>query len=140
MSEALINAINHVRIENELVTIYVKNGFGSITKVEGKLVELYSRVKYAQYNDAVKFVYIPKRARLKRGNYLSYKPWILVVAGHGHPEPASMYDKPERVEGVPGVMVSRSSYSCFDERFGTDFERDVVSKINPASIIYKRFE
>ena len=54
MSEALINAINHVRTENELVTIYVKNGFGSITKLEGKLVELYSRVKYAQYSDAVK--------------------------------------------------------------------------------------
>lgn len=128
--------VSHIRKPNELVTVYYVDGFGSIGKLEGKLVELQDQVKYAQYDNAVRYLMIPKGKRKPQGFILGYRPWLVVVAGHGHPDPDHMLDEKSIVNGVE---LRQSRYASFDEAYRTDFIRDVLPTIPESAIIYKRF-
>lgn len=101
----------------EKVTIYAAGGFG-IVKTEGKLIA-HGRKKYAQY-DAAPFVhFIEKGKRTPRGYCEGYKPFFLVVKGHGHPDPDSGFIS--EPSGVPGISCQASRYGSFDPRYQTDF-------------------
>ncbi len=99
--------------ENQITVYWGGDFFGSVLKKEGTLIEHGTR-KYAQYNNAPFVKMIPTRKR--NGIMISkdYKPFILVLAGVGHPDPQSMW-KDSKVDGA--VKVTESKYSSFDDRW-----------------------
>jgi hypothetical protein len=92
-----------------------------IIKCEGKLVD-HGTQKYAQY-DAAPFVnFIPKGKRNVRGFVQAeYKPSLLILAGHGHPEPDSMFGV-ETPNEAGTAFTSRSRYMSCDPRWQSDFD------------------
>lgn len=108
----------------EKITIYTSGGFG-ISKYEAKLIE-HGHKKYAQYDAAPYVHFIEKGKRTPKGIVMGYKPFILILKGHGHPEPADGFIEQD-IEGVPGMVTKRSRYSSFDSRYQTDFN----ALINP---------
>lgn len=110
--------IKKTKEQKELVTIYNTNGFGSINKTEGILIEL-GKQNYAQYTNVPYIKYIPKGKRKLVGYTKGYKPFMIVVKGHNHPDPNSMFDK--AIKQPNGIVTSKSTYHSFDERYITDF-------------------
>ena len=70
--------------KDNLVTIYA-SGYLGVRKHEGRLIEHGTR-KYAQYNNAPYVHFIPKRKRRARAITGDYRPYIVVLKGHGHPD------------------------------------------------------
>ena len=118
----------------QTVTIYTTNGFGSVSKYVGTIVD-FGLKQYAQYDRAPFFSYVPKGKRNATGTVKGFQPYIVILKGNGHPEPADMLDK-----GTPdsnGVTVSKSRYMSFDERYKTDFDavlNDIVNN-NPSIVL-----
>ena len=105
----------------EAFTMYLMGelGFG-VRKYEGWLVE-HGRKPYAQYPDAPFVKFVPKGKRKPRGWQGSYRPYCVLLRGHGHElEPDSALLPAEST--TPGVTVQKSRYSLFDDRWGTDFD------------------
>jgi len=101
--------------KGQKVTYYFQGDFGmSINKVEGKLVDIELR-KWAQYRYSPSIKMIPKRKRLVREYRQTYKPFFLVLEGHGHPDLDDGYVPVK--SSVPGVQVKKSKYSSFDPRW-----------------------
>lgn len=72
-------------------TIYTTNEFfGNIVKQEVTLIDAIF-TPYAQYKAALKVSFLPKRARIKRQFIKTYNPFVLIVKGHGHPNPEELF-------------------------------------------------
>ncbi len=104
-------------------TIYWTGDFmGNVQKLEARSASV--EVKpYAQHRDAVHVRYIKKGGRKERGFVKGYQPRVYIVEGWNQPEPASMFNQVEEMDS--GVTVHSSSYTCFDERYVSDF-RDLM--------------
>ena len=118
----------------EFDTMYYEDGFGSISKMEIKLIECGTR-QYAQYSAAPFVKYVQKGKRKPSGYIKGYEPYILILKGTGHPEPASMFDK---VSDKDGVSVSKSRYLSYDKRYKTDFDHviDEYIKDNNVTVLF----
>lgn len=96
-------------------TIYTSSQFmGNIIKIECTIKDFGFR-KYAQYDKAAFVRYVPKGKRNEQDFIKGYHPYILILEGHGHPEPESMFVD-------LGGGVSQSKYRSFDEKYKTDFD------------------
>ena len=105
------------RSKGELITAYFQGGMGmGIIRVEGRLKDIGTR-KYAQYNGAAYLHMIPKRKRKVRGYLQTSYPYMLVLAGVGHPDPV---DGMIVVKDEPGLRVTTSKYMSFDPRWTED--------------------
>lgn len=114
--------------ERELVyrankaTVYLKNEFfGNVNKIEVRDLEI-RKGKYAQYDEAYFFTFIPKRKRKKRGQVVYGKyAFALVLEGQGKElEPADFLSAPKRCE-TTGLITRKSRYSSFDENYVKEF-------------------
>ncbi len=111
---------------HQLVTIYTPSDFlGNIVKIEARLID-HGRRPYAQYQAAPFVRFIPKGKRNPRSLVATSKPFILILSGHGHPDPDEML-LPSEPSATPGVTMRRGRYSSFDPRWVTDFN----ARINP---------
>ena len=103
----------------EKCTIYFTGDFmGNVSKIEARGASV--EVKpYAQHRNAVHVRYIKKGGRKERGFVKSYQPRVWIVEGWNQPTPASMFNQSETLDS--GVTVHSSSYTCFDDRYVSDF-------------------
>ncbi len=102
------------RSKGELITAYFQGGMGmGIIRVEGRLKDIGTR-KYAQYNGAAYLHMIPKRKRKVRGYLQTYNPYMLVLAGVGHPNPEDGFNI---IKDDGDVVVKQSKYMSFDPRW-----------------------
>ncbi len=109
-------------MENKLITIYSTSEFmGNVTKTEAKLIECGIR-KYAQYDKAPFVAFIPKGKRKGFQYIKGYQPYLLVIEGHNHPDPDSMFKAPIVTDTV---TVRESKYLSFDDRYKTDFDSNI---------------
>lgn len=114
-----------MKYEDLKATIYTKSEFfGNIVKREVKLHEITEKTTYAQYHNAVKATFTIKRKRSKSSLVTTYQPYVVIVAGWDHPNPADMFDI---VEKTDTMTIKKSSYMSFDDRFATDFDAIVDS-------------
>ena len=99
-------------------TIYWTGDFmGNVQSVEARSASV--EVKpYAQHRDAVHVRFIKKGGRKERGFVKGYKPRVWIVEGWNQTVPASMFNQ---VEESNGLTVHSSSYTCFDDRYVSDF-------------------
>ncbi len=116
-------------------TIYTTSEFfGSVVKHEGTIID-FGVKPYAQYDTAPYFKFVPKGKRKPRGLIKGdYSPYLVILKGYNHPDPASMYDDPRYSENL---VVRESRYTSFDERYKTDFDT-VLNKyleLNPGLIL-----
>ncbi|MEE8536893.1 MAG: hypothetical protein V3S71_02725 [Acidobacteriota bacterium] len=115
-------------LEHGKATIYKKNEFfGYIQKVEVRECTI-DRGPYAQYRDAIKVTFIKPRCRKTLGFWETYRPHLLILDGHGHPDPADMFDGGE-VTRTPNVTAYSAKYSAFDEGYGNDFDELIDAHI-----------
>jgi len=118
-----INFINWLHLTGQgplLVTFYYSTEmYGDIKKAEGKLISFGAR-KYAQYSNAPFVQFIPKGKRSPRELQKSSYPYLLILAGVGHPEPKGMFGAP--IPSAEGVVVREARYASFDERFKAEFD------------------
>lgn len=118
----------------EKATIYTTGEFfGNIQKIEVRRGSV--EVKpYAQHTDAVHVKFVPKGGRRLRGFVKSYKPFVMIVKGHGHPEPAELFGK--TISEGDGVTVKQGTYAAFDERWVEDFK--AANDFADADVIFAR--
>lgn len=114
----------------EKATIYTVSEFtGMVTRTEVRSGKAYIG-RYAQYEKAVRVSFIPKGKRTLRAFARGSRPYVLILEGHGHPEPESFT---EPVEGDQ-VTITRSRYTSCDPRFVTDFIEMISSYLVENSI------
>ncbi len=108
------------------VTIYFRSEmFGNYLKIEAR--SYFTEIKpYAQYPSAVKFSWVPKGARSARAFIQTYRPSLLILDGHGHPDPAPMFGE-EKDEG--GVSARRSQHLSFSEEWDTEFNEMIRAHV-----------
>ncbi len=118
---------------NILATIYSTSEFmGSIQKTECKLSKIGFQ-KYAQY-DSVPFAeYTPKGKRTAYIKRSTSYTWLLILQGHGHPQPADMFGK--AVTSESGMTIRQSTYQSFDDRYKTDFDNTIREHLKTAKIL-----
>ena len=106
--------------EKQKVTIYVTSEFfGSVQSREGYLIE-HGTKKYAQYSNAPYVQYIPKGKRKIVGFVKGYKPYLLIVNGWNLPKSQGMFEN--SITNKDNVTIKKSTYSCFDDRYKSDFD------------------
>ena len=98
------------RAEFEQVTMYCLGVLG-YRKIEARNLIVQTE-RYAQYENAVRFVFVPRRKRKRRRLWECYKPTTVVLAGWGHPEIQSPFD-----EG------GLSRYGSRDAGWNSEFDR-----------------
>jgi len=77
------------------VTLYFRSPIlGNIIKVEATSYSTEIGA-FAQYPGAVKFSWIPKRARIERGDVQTTFPSLLILDGWGHLDPQGAWEKCE---------------------------------------------
>lgn len=107
--------------DQQKVTVYSSGEFlGSINKYEGRLIDCGYK-EYAQYKNAPFVTFIPAKKRNPVGIIKGYKPYIVVLKGTGHPEPNEVFTKV--ISDTGGATMKQSTYSSFDERWKTDFDK-----------------
>lgn len=102
-------------------TLYLQTegiSLGNIVKVEVREVEVLRR-QWAQYPAAVSYRYKAPRQRNWRGSNSGYRPYLVVLAGWGHPDPQSPW---ETVSESPDVTVSKARHSGCSDGWTTDFD------------------
>lgn len=112
-------------------TLYWSGGMmGNWHRVEVRSVDVWFD-SYAQYPRALYFRYVEKGCRKPSGFVQSPgEQSLLILDGHGHPQPPSMYGAPETLNTAGGeVTVSKSTYSSFDPRWAIDFDRMISEHI-----------
>lgn len=105
------------------ITVYISGAFG-VHKELGYLLS-FGTDKYAQYDRSPFVRYIPKGKRKPTGCRVTSTPYLLVLLGHGYPDPADPFT--DKTMSGSGCMVSKSRYSSFDDRYKTDFDQ-VIDK------------
>lgn len=121
-------------MKNQKITIYVAGEFfGSINKHEGKLIEFGKR-DYAQYRDCDFVTFIPAGKRKPVMLIAKYKPYLVVLSGHGHPAAPGMFSEPQI---SAGLTTRVSKYSSFDDRYKTDMDQilDPLIKSQPEAVL-----
>jgi len=110
----------------EAVTIYRIGEFGmGVNKAEGWLLD-HGRRPYAQYEAAPWVKWVPKGKRNPRGWQGGYRPYCVVLRGHGLAlDPGSSFDPCP--SGDVDVECSRSRYCSFDDRWATDFDAQLAA-------------
>ncbi len=108
----------------EKITIYSGGGMFGIHKTEAKLIA-HGKKPLAQYTDAPFVHFIEKGKRTPKGIQMGYNPFILILKGHGHPDPDSPFV--EQDIGETGMVCKKSRYASCDPRYVFDFNL----KINP---------
>ncbi len=102
-------------------TIYRKSDFfGVITKTEVRACEV-ERRPYAQYTNAIAVRLVKKGARKTRGFVETYEPYLLILAGHGHPDPAGMFDGGEVENVTQGITAHKAKHAAFSGGYADDF-------------------
>jgi hypothetical protein len=110
-------------LKAEKCTLYISGEYGGTARrVECRSLKV-ERGPYAQHKSAVHVTFLEKGKRKLRG-VVHVSPFILVLDGHGHPMPASMWTKPD----VNGVSESRHSM-CSTE-WHTEFSAMIDVHIN----------
>lgn len=104
---------------------------GNVVKTEAKLIEV-GRKNYAQYDNAPYVVFIPKGKRKPFVTRATSYPYLLVIEGHGHPEPADMLGEGKTENGV---TIRQSTYSSFDEAYKTDFDAIINPYLTDKNVI-----
>lgn len=100
-------------------TVYFKTEFlGDVQKVEVREVAAV-RKPWAQYDGAVEVTFKKPRQRKARQLLGSYRPFIVVLDGWGHPNPTDSYDWSK---SSTGCTVGTSRYSSFSDGYLTDFD------------------
>lgn len=114
-------------------TIY-HDGFLGIVKTEAHLQD-HGRAPYAQWPAAPFAVFVPKGKRLPRQIRVGYRPFLLILAGWGHPDAAEAMI-PTGTYQTAGAVVTmqRSRYGSCDPRWRTDFNAKIDKYLadNPA--------
>ncbi len=100
------------------VTIYSKSSFG-VNKFEGKILE-FGQQPYAQYPNATFVKFIPKGKRKPYGFIEGYNPYFVIIEGYNHPNTLDAFKQVSE-------EVQASKYSCYDERYLTEFD-EVLNK------------
>jgi hypothetical protein len=110
------------------VTIYIGGSFG-VSKHEATLID-HGRQRYAQYEAAPFVTFTPRGKRKARSWAQGYHPYLLILAGHGHPDPQAWL-----VPAAGGDQVSR--YSSCDPRWETDFDAQIDPYVaaNPGVVV-----
>lgn len=119
VDEVIYDLDDHIKdqYKGQKVTVYFKSDLGmGIVKIEGKLVD-YGTRPWAQYGNAAYVDIIPKGKRKARRYQQSYDPFMVILAGHGHPD---MEDGYEVVSESADVVVKKSKYTAFDPQWGKD--------------------
>jgi len=118
-------------------TVYTRSEFmGNIVKRECRSAEV-ARVPYAQYADAIQVKIVKKGARRARGWTITYHPYLLILDGHGHPEPAGMMDGGRVIRAGDGVTVIQSAHASHDDAWAQDFDALIEGHIaKGARILY----
>jgi hypothetical protein len=112
------------------VTIYKPEEFmGEVIKYEGTLIE-HGIMEYAQYKEAPFVSFTPKRARSGIRFVQGRDPFFLIVDGWNNPDPVSGYLVSKKGE----CTIRQSKYSCFDERYRTDFNEWVKPLIESGKL------
>jgi len=102
------------------VTIYYMGEFGmGLNKIEGKLKNFGTR-KYAQYNSAPYVSFVAKRKRKTQSLQKSYKPYMVVIMGHGHPNPE---DGMKLLSDDGTTTVSQYKHSSFSEEWDNEADQ-----------------
>jgi hypothetical protein len=109
------------KITTGKATLYTRNGFGAITRIEVKQASIEIR-QYAQYNHAVECRFRKPRQRVDRGFVQTFQPDLLVLDGWGHPAPGAAF---ESVSESADCSVSRARYSACDPRWARDFNAQI---------------
>ena len=114
---------------DQKVTIYTRSEFiGNIVRIEAKLIE-HGRRQYAQYENAPFVKYVPKGKRNPRGLQGSFQPYILILEGWGHPEPASW------LGDADDAGMSSSRYASHDDRWQSDFDAIINPHIEGGAVV-----
>ena len=100
-------------------TIYTQGMLGNVVKIEARQV-IVERVMHAQYLNAVQVRFVPKGARKERVIVETYVSHMLILEGHGHPDPAGAFDggKSDVRDGVTAIWVK---HRAFDGGYHRDF-------------------
>jgi hypothetical protein len=116
------------------VTIYSTSDFmGNVVKTEATLISI-SKKDYAQYKDCPQVTFLPKGKR--KGGYClraTYDPYLLVIEGWGHPEPADLFN--EGVKSETGLTVKHSRYMSFDKGYKTDFDQVINEHLKTCNVL-----
>jgi hypothetical protein len=111
-------------------TLYTAGGFGP-RKVEVREGVAF-RAPHAQYASALHVHYMEKGKRKPSGYVFAYKPYVLILAGYGHPDPA---DALVAMPSAGGLPMSRTRYSSFDDRYLTEFDEAIAAHVATATVI-----
>ncbi len=116
------------------VTIYSGGGMFGITRYEAKLVA-HGTKPYAQYEAAPFVHFVEKGKRTTRGIVQGYAPFILILDGHGHPEPDEGFVDADISN--TGMTCRRSRYASCDPRYQTDFNSLISGYLdaNPGLVV-----
>lgn len=113
-------------------TIYTTSEFfGNLVKHE---VDLTNAVfePYAQYKESLRLVFIPKGKRKALQIRKTYNPFVLVIKGHGHPNPEELM---KVIKETEDCKISQSKYASFDERFAQEADELLASIITPQNLL-----
>jgi len=98
---------------------YSAEFFSNVVKVEAREVEVV-RKPWAQYAGAVVARYKEPRKRKSREYTGSYKAYLVVLEGWGHPDPADPCDW--STSETTGCLVGTSRYSSCSDGYEKDFD------------------
>lgn len=105
------------------VTLYFQGDLGmAYRKLEARDVNIFFR-PYAQYSAAARVRFTPKGARTQRELMLTYKPKLIILAGHGHPDPKGMWT--DAKPSGDGVTTQMSRHMAFSEEWESE-ARDMI--------------
>lgn len=111
-------------------TLYTTSAFG-LVKTEVNTISVAEK-PYAQYTAALEHRYVPKGKRKPCGFVKGYKPYTVVVLGHGHPNPADPFT-PVKNEG--GIKVSKSRASSFDESWEVEADEFIAAHFTAEQMV-----
>ncbi len=111
--------INKTQMIDRKVTIYFRGEMmGNYHKIEARNY-FAGTTSYAQYPAAVQFAWVPKGSRSARGSVQTFQPSLLILDGHGHPDPASMFGEKE---DRGGVTIQRGRHSSCSPEWTSEFD------------------
>lgn len=111
-TELMLFAQNNCASHFKDMTLYFMGAFGA-TRLDCREVVIQRNVKHAQYNDAIRVLYLEKGKRKAMSRMLTHKPYMLMV----HTKDA--IDVPSEFDAHAGGRITR--YSTFDPRWESDW-------------------
>lgn len=113
------------------VTIYISSAFG-VSQIEASLMDFGTK-PYAQYPNAPFVHFVRKGKRKPEGFVKTSEPYIVILEGHGHIKPEDAYTSPVNIGS--GMTSTQSRYSCFDERYKTEFDPKLSEYIKDKKVL-----